>query len=764
MNKKSLILIKIKYLLEKYPREYYVIGFFIIFAVYALYHLFGFTVINYDYYKTLATNQQTSKTKTPTSRGAIYSNNEKGKTLATSVDLYDLAIDPSIEGNKVKLANFLTDTVYNEICYLKSNAICKKSLSKFLGLLEFNDFNPNEKFIKEHILEEVNKKIKRTKVTSVLLSQDLTLEKGFDLDKLNIAGIYVNGANLYVNPEEIIDENFVAKTLINYVNLDEEKIKNLIKKRDLKYLLILPKLSISSSDYLKTKIDEEKEAYKRGFIKKEDLFSSFIILQSNQHRYYPENDMASTILGFVDSSGEGHYGIEGYYDNILKGKNTENYAKKDINGRLIEPLSLENQTNLAGANITLTIDRNIQKAVEEIIDEDLSTYRANSISVVIMNPKNGEVVAMATNPRFDPNTPGDAFELEKVTYSKFPNMYTDLLGARVLAVDNINGKEFIYDGKKIFLREISREEVLDPKLEKYVFVNKKGGGVYKNDIIQDLYEPGSIFKPIVFAAGIDTGEINRYDMYNDKGYVQIDNFKIKNVASQCIGYNTFQNAMNYSCNVGMINIAQKIGASIFYKYIESFGIGRKTDITLEGEVFGKLDPYERWSRAQLFTTSFGQGITTTILQMASVYSTIANGGVYYKPQIVKSIDFPNGRHIVNKPEADHRVIKESTSKIMTQVLVDSVNHGVAKGGGVKGYSVAGKTGTAQIAYKGKYEAGTASTMGFYAGYAPAEDPKFVMIVKVERPRSSIFGGETVAKTFAKISNYLFNYYGIPPKK
>lgn len=764
MNKKSLILIKIKYLLEKYPREYYVIWFFIIFAVYALYHLFWFTVINYDYYKTLATNQQTSKTKTPTSRGAIYSNNEKWKTLATSVDLYDLAIDPSIEWNKVKLANFLTDTVYNEICYLKSNAICKKSLSKFLWLLEFNDFNPNEKFIKEHILEEVNKKIKRTKVTSVLLSQDLTLEKWFDLDKLNIAWIYVNWANLYVNPEEIIDENFVAKTLINYVNLDEEKIKNLIKKRDLKYLLILPKLSISSSDYLKTKIDEEKEAYKRGFIKKEDLFSSFIILQSNQHRYYPENDMASTILWFVDSSWEWHYWIEWYYDNILKWKNTENYAKKDINWRLIEPLSLENQTNLAWANITLTIDRNIQKAVEEIIDEDLSTYRANSISVVIMNPKNWEVVAMATNPRFDPNTPWDAFELEKVTYSKFPNMYTDLLWARVLAVDNINWKEFIYDGKKIFLREISREEVLDPKLEKYVFVNKKWWWVYKNDIIQDLYEPGSIFKPIVFAAWIDTWEINRYDMYNDKWYVQIDNFKIKNVASQCIWYNTFQNAMNYSCNVWMINIAQKIWASIFYKYIESFGIWRKTDITLEWEVFWKLDPYERWSRAQLFTTSFWQWITTTILQMASVYSTIANWWVYYKPQIVKSIDFPNWRHIVNKPEADHRVIKESTSKIMTQVLVDSVNHWVAKWGWVKWYSVAWKTWTAQIAYKWKYEAWTASTMWFYAWYAPAEDPKFVMIVKVERPRSSIFWWETVAKTFAKISNYLFNYYWIPPKK
>lgn len=764
MNKQKALLLKINQLFQKYPREYYVFSFFGIFAILIIIELFSFTVMSHSYYKELALKQQTSTTKTPVSRGNIFSNNEKWKVLASSVDLLGLAIDPSLEGNKTKLANFLTDVVYREICVNRTTSECKKWLSKFLSVLEVPDFRMNEVYLKDRILSRVNERISRTKVTSVLLKDNLTVEQAFELEKLQIGGLYINGSNLFVNPEEVVDAPFVANRIALVIWEQQETIEHLIRKRVLRYLLIQSKLSISTSDYLKNKISEEKEAYSRGFIKKEDMMSHFVITSWQQHRYYPENDMASTILGFVDNAWEGKYGIEGYYNHLLKWKTSEKYAKKDSQGRLIEPLSLEDQTGLAWANVTLTIDRNVQKAVEDIIDKDIYDYQTNNISVIIMDPKTGNVIAMASHPRFDPNNPWDAFELEKVTPEKFPNPYVNLIWARVLAVDNINGSEYYYDWKKLLLREIDREELTDWSLEKYVFVNKRWWWVYKNEIIQDLYEPWSIFKPIVFAAWIDSWELNRYDMYKDDWFVKIDNFTIKNVSSQCIWYKTFQNAMNYSCNVWMIRIAQKIWASIFHKYIESFWIGKKTWITLEWEVFWRLDPYEKWSRAQLFTTSFWQWITATMIQMAAAYSVLANGGVYYKPQIVKSIDFPDGKSIVNKPEATHRVLKETTAKTMTEVLVEWVNHWVAKNWAVKWYSIAWKTGTAQIAYKWKYESGQASTMWFYAWYGPAEDPKFVMVVKVERPRSSIYGWETVAITFWRISQYLFNYYAIPPKE
>jgi len=757
-----IIYLKITHFFWKYPREYYIFIAFFAFALVIIYKLFYFTVLNHDYYQTLADNQQTSKTKNEIPRWNIFSSNEN--IIATTVSLDDLAIDPALEWNKDKLSNFLQDIVFEEICYLQTKEKCKNNLEKFVWVLSLDDFKYEDNYVKTKILEKIKSKINQTKLTQTLVKQDLTKEQIFEIEKLNLAWLYINWTNLYVNPEEIIDRDFFAWKIYNIINFDKNELFHLIRKRELRYAPILNKISITASEKIKSKIKEEKDSLSKWFIKKEDLIWNFIILSPSWHRYYPEKDMASNIMWYVDWEWKWRYWIEWYYDNILKGQVGNKFSKKDILWRPIDPIWEYESISTPWADITLTIDRNIQKAVEEIIDEDLASYRANSISVVIMNPKTWEILAMASNPRYDPNDIWSVFELEKVNYNKFPNPYTDLLWSRVFAIDNIKWQEFLYNGKKIFLRELQREEYTDNKLEKFVFKNKKWPWVYKNDIIQDLYEPWSIFKPIVMARAIDSWEMNRYDMYKDDWYIKIDNFKIKNVSSQCLWYNTFQNAMNFSCNVWMIRIVQKIWPSIFSKYIESFWIWRKTWIDLEWEVFWRMSPYERWSKAQLFTTSFGQWVTATVLQMASVYSTIANWWIYYKPQIVKSIKFEWWKEIINSPIATHRVIKESTSKTMIKVLVEWVDKWVAKNGWVKWYSIAWKTWTAQIAYKWRYESWEASTMWFYAWFGPAEDPKFAMVVKIERPRSSIYGWETVAKTYSKIASYLLKYYTIPPSR
>lgn len=757
-----IIYLKITHFFWKYPREYYIFIAFFAFALVIIYKLFYFTVLNHDYYQTLADNQQTSKTKNEIPRWNIFSSNEN--IIATTVSLDDLAIDPALEWNKDKLSNFLQDIVFEEICYLQTKEKCKNNLEKFVWVLSLDDFKYEDNYVKTKILEKIKSKINQTKLTQTLVKQDLTKEQIFEIEKLNLSWLYINWTNLYVNPEEIIDRDFFAWKIYNIINFDKNELFHLIRKRELRYAPILNKISITASEKIKSKIKEEKDSLSKWFIKKEDLIWNFIILSPSWHRYYPEKDMASNIMWYVDWEWNWRYWIEWYYDNILKGQVGNKFSKKDILWRPIDPIWEYESISTPWADITLTIDRNIQKAVEEIIDEDLASYRANSISVVIMNPKTWEILAMASNPRYDPNDIWSVFELEKVNYNKFPNPYTDLLWSRVFAIDNIKWQEFLYNGKKIFLRELQREEYTDNKLEKFVFKNKKWPWVYKNDIIQDLYEPWSIFKPIVMARAIDSWEMNRYDMYKDDWYIKIDNFKIKNVSSQCLWYNTFQNAMNFSCNVWMIRIVQKIWPSIFSKYIESFWIWRKTWIDLEWEVFWRMSPYERWSKAQLFTTSFGQWVTATVLQMASVYSTIANWWIYYKPQIVKSIKFEWWKEIINSPIATHRVIKESTSKTMIKVLVEWVDKWVAKNGWVKWYSIAWKTWTAQIAYKWRYESWEASTMWFYAWFGPAEDPKFAMVVKIERPRSSIYGWETVAKTYSKIASYLLKYYAIPPSR
>lgn len=765
MNKNNKIFIRIKYLFSRFDREYYIYAFFLIFAFFIVLQLFSFTVINHDYYKTLASKQQNFSEKELVSRWNIYSSNDTSNILATNVYLQDLAIDPSIKWNKEKLKSFLTDVVYRELCYLQSLTDCKRWLQKFLWVLDLPDFSMDETYLRDKIEKKIIEKISRRKVTSVLVFDNLTNEESFEIEKLNLVWIYVSWTNVFANPEEIIDSDFVAWKLSKITWKSKDIIKNKLKRRDLRYVLIISKLSISTSDYIKEKLEEEKQAFERWFLLKQDLISDFLILKSNYHRYYPEKQLASQIVWFVDNSWIWRYWIEWYYDDILRWKETKTFAKKDIQWRIIDPLSFTKEKELSKwSDIFLTIDKNIQKAVEDIINEDVLIYDANSISVIVMDPKTWYILSMATSPSFDPNNPGESFELEKVTPWKYPNPSIDLRWKRVLAVDNRVWDEYIYDWKKIYLREIKYEEFEDPKLEKYVFVNGEWAWVYKNHVISDIYEPWSIFKPLLMASWIDSWEINRYDMYQDNWYVKIDQFTIKNVSDKCLWYHSFSHAMNFSCNVWMIRIAQKLGKTLYYKYLDTFWFWKKTGISLVWEADTKLDPPDKWSKAKLFTSSYWLWIWVNMLQMASAYSVLANWWIYYKPQIVRKIRLPSWKEVEFKPEATHRVLKEETSRIMTEVLVDWVNNWVANSWKVDWYNIAWKTWTAQISYKWKYETWQASTIASFAWYWPAEDPKFVVVVKVERPRSSEWWSATAWRTFNRIVNYLLNYYAIPPKK
>ncbi|MDD3302121.1 MAG: penicillin-binding protein 2 [Candidatus Gracilibacteria bacterium] len=748
---------------DKYPREYYLVSLFIFGALIIIYSVFSYTVINYDFYQKLADKQQLGKIILPVNRGTIYaSTNSSQTTLATSLSLNDLAIDPEVKGDKTRLSIFLKDIVYKQICQGKKSTDCYNNMLKFLHVLEIPDFKLEETYIKNLILQEIQKKLSKTKVTNVVLGEALEQEKINKITNLRLRGVYVNGLNVYANPEEISDLDTTVLQLKPYLTYDKQELTNLLKKRNIRYISIINKLNILLSDEIKQYILDELDAIKKGILDTKDSIEGFIILSGTPSRYYPEKTLAGSVVGFLDQDGIGHYGVEGYFNEQLKGNNGKIYARKDILGRTIDSLNLDkNELITAGVDITLTIDRNIQKKVEDTIEEGVKKFKANKGSIIVMDPKTGDILAMANYPGYDLNSPSDVYDLEKVTGAKYPNPGTDLLGKVVLVEDNLEGKEFYYDGQRLKLRIATREEVADPVLVKYKYKNDFGAGVYQNDTISGLYEPGSIMKAITVAVGLDAGEINRYDMYQDNMELTIDNFTIRNVGKQCEGYKSFNNALIYSCNVGMIRIVQRIGKSLLYNYLDNFGFGKPTGITLDGEVFSVLPNYEKWSKAQMYTISYGLGISVTPLQMASAYSVLANGGVYVKPNIIKSIKMPSGKSVSFKPEITHRVIKESTAKIITSMLVDSVDNGFASNGKVEGYNMAGKTGTAQIAFRGGYEDGVGSTVGSFAGYGPAEDPKFVIIMKMDRPRTTAFGGESSAYMFSEISKYLLDYYGIP---
>ena len=218
------------------------------------------------------------------------------------------------------------------------------------------------------------------------------------------------------------------------------------------------------------------------------------------------------------------------------------------------------------AIIYTTINRSIQKNVEKILKAWVKKYNANKWSIVIMNPKNGKILAMVNYPTFDPNNPWDVYKLELVKNNKYKNPGNELIWKWVFVEDKINWKEFYFEWKKIFLRKATRDELFNYSLKKYKFKNDFWSEVYKNSIISDVYEPGSIMKAITMAIGIDSGEITRNTYYQNNWPIKIDQFPISDIAHQCRGYHTFSWALYYSCNVWMVRIIQKVWKALLYNY------------------------------------------------------------------------------------------------------------------------------------------------------------------------------------------------------
>lgn len=753
-------------LFDRYPREYFIAAFFWFFFLSIISETFSYTVINRQFYTDLAYKQQVWEVEVPVARGTIYSSTgDESTVLATSVELNDLAIDPKVPWDKEELLRYLTGVVYKELCYLQSSEECYENLLKYLRVLEILDYEFDEIYIKSIIEKQLREKISQERVTSVLVTENMDAESAVIIGWLRFPWVYINGTNLYVNPEEITSESVVAKEFSRILWWNQKEYEFSIRKRELRYIPILNKISLLSSDEITQHIEEESQAIKQGILEEEDSIWGFMILTPHAQRIYPEWEVGAQVVWFLSNDGNGNYGIEGNFNDILKWAHEQLVSRKDIRGRTIDPLSSWDQEwRNQGADIYTSIDRNIQRKVEKYLEAGVKEYGANRGTAIVMDPYTGNIIAMANYPTFDPNSPWDVYEIEKVSYIEYPNPVTDLLGRAVFVEDIEKWDKYIYDGKEIYLREAERSEYGDFTKVKYKYKNDYGAGVYKNDAISSLYEPGSIMKAITVATWIDTGEMSPSDMYQDDMKVTIDNFTIKNASGKCAGYNSFAHALNYSCNVWMIRIVQRLGKALFYHYFQLFGFGEITGITLQWEVYSKLIPYEKWSRAQLFTSSYGLWVSVTPLQMVTAYSVIANGGVYVKPKIINSINYGDGKIVEYKPETSHRVIKESTAKTVSELLQDGVENGVAQNARVPWYSVAGKTGTAQIAYKWWYEVGTASTVGSFVGFWPVEDPKFVIVVKIERPRNSVFGWETSAFIFAKIAKDLFDYYGIPKKE
>lgn len=289
------------------------------------------------------------------------------------------------------------------------------------------------------------------------------------------------------------------------------------------------------------------------------------------------------------------------------------------------------------------------------------------------------------------------------------------------------------------------------------------GSTYTDPIVSSLYEPGSTFKVLVMAAGIDSGKVTPDTKCPVcDGPAEISGYKIKTWDDKYFPNSTMTEVIEHSDNTGMVYVGEKLGVERFINYIQKFGIGDLTGIDLQGEALDPLRPTRKWKEIDLATASFGQGILVSPIQLITAVNSIADGGKLMKPYVVDKILTPNGSAIQIKPQVVRQTVSSATAKVMSMMMVDAVNKGEAKFARIPNYDIAGKTGTAQIAVEGHYD--PTNTNASFVGFFPADNPKVTMLVIINKPKTSIYGAETAAPVFFAVAKDLIQYYNIEPSR
>ena len=498
-----------------------------------------------------------------------------------------------------------------------------------------------------------------------------------------------------VTLDKVKNPSTIAQALSTNIGLDYNSVYDAITNppKNLTYLVLADYVSSDQASALQ-KMKLDMEALTGNW--KEVVRPSLAGLEFKPHlmRSYPENTLASNIIGFVTREGKGYFGIEEKYNNLLAGNPVTVWVPSDPN-RVQEIPQIPN-----GTSLILTIDRELQAAVEQILDSALQTYGAPSGSIVVMNPRTGEILAMASNPRLDLNQ-----------FWQYENIYH-------------SASEY-------------------------------------NPPVSMPYEPGSVFKILTMAAALDTGTVTPNTPFFDSGTILVGGANIYNWNSEAWGQQGMIGCLQHSLNVCLAWVATQIGPQNFYNYMQRFGIGRPTGIDLAGEAAGRLKiPGDTdWYPVDLGTNSFGQGVAVTPIQLMMAASAIANDGRMVTPHVLYGM-VKNGQQYNTPPQYAGTPISTKTAQTLNAMLAISLENEASQAL-VPGYRLAGKTGTAQIPTQfGNYSPD--KTNASFIGWGPADDPQFMIYVWLEQPSASIWGSETAAPVFAQVVQKTVVLLNIPP--
>ena len=534
-------------------------------------------------------------------------------------------------------------------------------------------------------------------------SRSITAKRGtiYDSTGKYVLAMSSSVESVSVNPTNITNENKekVAKALSEIFELDYETVLKKVSKR-------------SSIETIVKKVDKEKTDELRKWM--EDIgISAGINIDEDSKRYYPYNDLAAQVIGFCGSDNQGLDGIEAKYDEVLKGVNGKIERQTNATGE-----SLGEEKYVApvdGNSLTLTIDMTIQSIVEKYLEEAcIDNVCTDGGSIIAMNPKNGDILAMATYPSYNLNTPFEP--------------YSDELKA---SWETMEQKE--------------RTETLQ--------------GLWRNKAISDTYEPGSVFKLITASVALEEGitDTDNEGEFTCTGGIEVTGTRIK-----CWRYyrphgsESLRQGLMNSCNPVFIGLGQKIGVTKYYEYLRKFGLFSKTGIMLPGEANSIFVKEEKAGPVELATISFGQRFEITPLQMITAVSSIANDGIYIKPRIVKNITDTTTGEVTEMPvETGEQIISKENAQKVLSMMNSVVSEGTGKNAQVVGYNVGGKTGTSEDGVNtGKY-------VTSFCGLAETDDPKIALLITLYNPtgEGGHQGGGVAAPVGGKILSEVLPYLG-----
>ena len=483
---------------------------------------------------------------------------------------------------------------------------------------------------------------------------------------------------------QLQDQEQVIRILSRELQMSEKEVAKKVKK-------------VSSREKIKSNVDKEVGDRIRNL----DLKG--VKVDEDFRRTYTNDYLASKVIGFTGGDNQGIVGLEAKYESVLKGTDGKILTLTDAAGRELAGAEESRKESVPGMDLTCTIDENIQKYAMQIAERTMKAKGAKRVSIIVMNPQNGEILAMVSVPEYNLNDPL-----------------------------TLNYQTGVQKGSRQYMELLNK--------------------MWRNPCINDTYEPGSTFKIITSAAGLEKNVVGINSSFYCPGYKIVEDRRIRCHKTTGHGSETFLQGVMNSCNPVFMTVGERIGVSDFYKYFKQFGLTEKTGIDLAGEAGIILHKQKNVGPVELATMSFGQSFQLTPVSLLRTVSAIINGGRLITPHFAKSAKSVDGKEIVFSYPEKKGAVSEKTSETMRYILEKVVSEGTGKKGYVEGFSVGGKTATSQ-----KLPRGSGKYIASYIGFAPAADPKVIAIAIIDEPQGIYYGGTVAAPLIQELYTNILPY-------